>query len=223
MKINKYIDHTLLKASATKNDIQKLCDEAIKYEFYAVCVNGSYVSFVKEYLKGTDVKIASVVGFPLGAMDTESKKEETKNCLQNGADEIDMVLNISHLKSGFYEEITKEITEIKKIVGDRILKVILETCFLTKEEIIVASQIAINSKADFIKTSTGFGTGGATIEDVELMKEVARNSLLIKASGGIKDRESAIKFIKAGASRLGTSSGVLIVTNVVDTKNNIKT
>jgi len=219
MKLNKYIDHTLLKASATKKDIQNLCDEAIHHEFYAVCVNGSYVSFVKEYLNGTDVKIASVVGFPLGAMDTESKKEETKNCLKNGADEIDMVLNIGHLKSGFYEAVAKEISDIKKIVGNKVLKVILETCFLTKEELIVASQMAINSKADFIKTSTGFGTDGATIEDVELMKEVAGGLAKIKASGGIKDKNTAIKFIHAGASRLGTSSGVSIVTNAVGNKN----
>ena len=213
MQLNKYIDHTLLKASATKRDILKLCDEAIKFQFYAVCINGSYVPLVKEYLKGTNVKIATVVGFPLGAMDTESKKQETINCLENGADEIDMVLNIGHLKSGRYESLMKEITDIKKIVGDRILKVILETCFLTKEEIIVASQIAINSRADFVKTSTGFGTAGATIEDVELMKEVVCDLALIKASGGIKDYETAIKFINAGASRLGTSSGVSIVTN----------
>jgi deoxyribose-phosphate aldolase len=213
MQLNKYIDHTLLKASATKNDILKICDEAIQYQFYAVCVNGSYVSLVKEYLKETDIKVAAVIGFPLGSMDTETKKQEAKNCIDNGADEIDMVINIGHLKSGYYESVMKEITEIKNIVGSKVLKVILETCFLTKEEIIIASQIAINSKADFVKTSTGFGTAGATIEDVELMKEVVCDLAMIKASGGIKDRETAIKFINAGASRLGTSSGVAIVTN----------
>lgn len=218
MQLNKYIDHTLLKASATKNDILKLCDEAIQYQFYAVCVNGSYVSLVKEYLKETDVKVAAVVGFPLGSMDTESKKQEAKNCIDNGADEIDMVINIGDLKSGCYEKVMKEITEIKNIVGSKILKVILETCFLTKEEIIVASQIAINSKADFVKTSTGFGTAGATIEDVELMKEVVCDLAMIKASGGIKDQETAIQFINAGASRLGTSSGVAIVTNKLTSK-----
>lgn len=218
MKLNKYIDHTLLKASATKNDILKLCNEAIQYEFFAVCVNGSYVPFAKQCLEATNVKIASVIGFPLGAMDTESKKQETINCLQNGADEIDMVLNIGHLKSGCYESVMNEITEIKKIVGDKILKVILETCFLTKEEIIIASQIAINSRADFVKTSTGFGTAGATIDDVELMKEVVCDLAMIKASGGIKDQETAIKFINAGASRLGTSSGVSIINNVIVNK-----
>lgn len=218
MQLNKYIDHTLLKASATKNDILKLCDEAIQHKFYAVCVNGSYVSLVSEYLKNTDVKVASVIGFPLGAMDTKSKRQEAENCIVNGADEIDMVLNIGHLKSGYYESVMNEITAIKKVVGNKVLKVILETCFLTQEEIIVASQIAINSRADFIKTSTGFGTAGATIEDVELMKEVVCDLAMIKASGGIKDQETAIKFINAGASRLGTSSGVAIVTNKLVSK-----
>ncbi len=213
MQLNKYIDHTLLKASATENEILKLCNEAIQYQFYAVCVNGSFVSLVSDYLKNTDVKIASVIGFPLGAMDTKSKKQETENCIKNGADEIDMVLNIGHLKSGYYERVMSEITAIKKVVGNKVLKVILETCFLTKEEIIVASQIRDSSRADFVKTSTGFGTAGATIEDVELMKEVVCDLAMIKASGGIRDRETAIKFINAGASRLGTSSGVAIVTN----------
>ena len=219
MNLNKYIDHTLLKASATENEISKLCDEAIHHTFYAVCINGAYISFVKERLQGTDVKIVSVIGFPLGAMDTESKKEEAKNCIQNGADEIDMVLNIGQLKSGRSELISKEITEVKKIVGSKILKVILETCFLTKEEIIEASQIAINSGANFIKTSTGFGSGGATIEDVKLMKEIANDRVQVKASGGIRDRKAAIQFINAGATRLGTSSGVAIVTNQSPNKN----
>tara|TARA_R110001632_G_scaffold66932_1_gene157419 strand:+ start:4218 stop:4883 length:666 start_codon:yes stop_codon:yes gene_type:complete len=219
MELNKYIDHTLLKASATKNDIIKLCDEAIQYSFYAVCVNGSYVSLAKECLKDSEIKVAAVIGFPLGAMDTESKKQEAINCIQNGADEIDMVLNIGYLKSGYYEAVMKEITAIKKSIGDKVLKVILETCFLTKQEIIVASQIAINSRADFVKTSTGFGTGGATIEDVELMKEVVCDLAKIKASGGIKDKETAMKFINAGVSRLGTSSGVAIVSNTEGNKN----
>jgi len=212
MELNKYIDHTLLKASATKNEILKLCDEAVHYNFCSVCVNGSYVAVASDYLKGTNVKIASVVGFPLGAMDTSSKLQETKNCIKNGADEIDMVMNIGYLKSGCYEAVMNEIIDVKKMMGDLVLKVILETCFLTKEEIIVASQIAINAQADFIKTSTGFGSAGAKIEDVELMKEVVCDLAMIKASGGIKDQETAIQFINAGASRLGTSSGVAIVT-----------
>ena len=214
MKLNKFIDHTLLKANATKNDILNLCNEAKQYNFFAVCVNGSYVSLEKKYLEGSNVKIASVVGFPLGSMDTESKKQETINCLKNGADEIDLVINIGLLKSGCYEPLINEITDIKKIVGNKILKMILETCFLTKQEIIIASQIAINLKVDYVKTSTGFGTFGAVIEDVELMKEVVCDLVLIKASGGIRDRDTAIKFINAGASRIGTSSGVSIINNV---------
>jgi len=218
MKLNKYIDHTLLKASATKNDILKLCDEAVQYNFYSVCVNGSYVSLASEHLKGSGVKVASVVGFPLGAMDIDSKIQETKNCIQNGADEIDMVINIGYLKSGCYEAVMEEIIEIKKLMENKVLKVILETCFLTKEEIIVASQIAINARADYIKTSTGFGSSGAKIEDVELMKEVVCDLALIKASGGIKNQDTAIRFINAGASRIGTSSGVSIVTNALTNK-----
>ena len=211
MELHKYIDHTLLKANATKNDIIKLCDEAKKHNFYAVCVNGSYVALASDYLKDTPVKVASVVGFPLGAMDTASKLQEAKNCIENGADEIDMVINIGYLKSGCYEAVMDEMIAIKKMMGNKVLKVILETCFLTKEEIIVASQIAINARADFVKTSTGFGSAGASIEDVELMKEVVCDLALIKASGGIKDQETAIRFINAGASRIGTSSGVSIV------------
>ena len=218
MKLNKFIDHTLLKANATKNDILNLCNEAKQYNFFAVCVNGSYVSLAKKYLEGSNVKIASVVGFPLGSMDTESKKQETINCLKNGADEIDLVINIGLLKSGCYEPLINEITDIKKIVGNKILKMILETCFLTKQEIIIASQIAINLNVDYVKTSTGFGTFGAVIEDIELMKEVVSDLVKIKASGGIRDRDTAIKFINAGASRIGTSSGVCIINNDLSNK-----
>jgi len=218
MKLNKFIDHTLLKANATKNDILNLCNEAKQYNFFAVCVNGSYVSLAKKYLEGSKVKIASVVGFPLGSMDTESKKQETINCLKNGADEIDLVINIGLLKSGCYESMINEIADIKKIVGNKILKMILETCFLTKQEIIIASQIAINLKVDYVKTSTGFGTFGAVIEDIELMKEVVSDLVKIKASGGIRDRDTAIKFINAGASRIGTSSGVCIINNDLSNK-----
>ena len=211
MNISKYIDHTLLKATATKEQITKLCDEAKEYQFYTVCVNGSYVKYVKNYLKGTDVKVAAVVGFPLGAMDTESKVQEAKQCIENGADEIDMVLNMGFLKSGYYDQVSNEIKVIKEAIGDKILKVIIETRYLTKEEIIVASQMVVDAKADFVKTSTGFGTGGAELEDVKLMKEVVGDAAEVKASGGIRDYETAIQFIEAGATRLGTSSGVNIV------------
>jgi deoxyribose-phosphate aldolase len=151
-------------------------------------------------------------------MDTESKKQETINCLKNGADEIDLVINIGLLKSGCYESLINEIADIKKIVGNKILKMILETCFLTKQEIIIASQIAINLNVDYVKTSTGFGTFGAVIEDIELMKEVVSDLVKIKASGGIRDRDTAIKFINAGASRIGTSSGVCIINNDLSNK-----
>ncbi len=211
MNIAKYIDHTLLKPTATKEQIVQLCNEAIQYQFYSVCVNGCYVELVHDYLKNHDVKVAAVVGFPLGAMETTSKVQEARNCIQNGADEIDMVLNVGLLKSGCYLEVLNEVKAIKKAIGNKILKVILETCYLTKEEIIVASQIAINAQADFVKTSTGFGTNGAVLEDVKLMKEVVCDLAEIKASGGIRDYKTAIKFIEAGATRLGTSSGIAIV------------
>jgi deoxyribose-phosphate aldolase len=213
MNLAKFIDHTLLIATATKNDINTLCSEAIQYGFYSVCVNGCYVELASEFLKDTKVKIAAVVGFPLGAMDTASKVFEAKTCIDNGADEIDMVINISLLKSGCYMKVSEEIQAVKKAIGDKILKVIIETCYLTKEEIIVASQMAVQAKADFIKTSTGFGTGGAKIEDVKLMKEIAGDLAQVKASGGIRDYQTALKFIDVGATRLGTSSGVLIINN----------
>ena len=211
MNLSKYIDHTLLKASATKDEIKTLCSEAVLYNFYAVCINGSYIEFASNTLKDKPVKVAAVVGFPLGAMDTESKVFEAKNCVENGADEIDMVLNIGMLKSGSYVKVSDEIKAVKEAIGNTILKVIIETCYLTKEEIIVASQIVVDAKADFVKTSTGFGTGGAELEDIKLMKEVVGDSAKVKASGGIRDYETAMKFIEVGATRLGTSSGVNIV------------
>lgn len=212
MNVAQYIDHTLLKPTATKNQIKKLCEEAVKHDFYSVCVNGCYVEFAAELLSKRPVKVAAVVGFPLGAMDTESKVFEAKKCVENGADEIDMVINVSLLKSGCYMKVADEIRLVKEAIGDKKLKVILETCYLNSEEIIVASQMVVSGKADFVKTSTGFGIGGAKLVDVLLMKEVVGNLAEIKASGGIKDYETAVKYIEAGATRLGTSSGVAIVT-----------
>ena len=211
MNISKYIDHTLLKPNAIKDQIENLCEEAITYQFFSVCVNGSYVAYVADRLKDTSVKVAAVVGFPLGAMDTESKIQEAVNCIQNGADEIDMVLNIGLLKSGCYIKVSEEIKTLKKAIGNKVLKVIIETCYLTEEEIIVASQMVVDAKADFVKTSTGFGSDGAKLSDVKLIKEVVGSKAAIKASGGISNYEAAIKFIEAGATRLGTSSGVNIV------------
>lgn len=212
MNVAQYIDHTLLKPTATKNQIKKLCEEAVKHDFYSVCVNGCYVEFAADLLSKRPVKVAAVVGFPLGAMDTESKVFEAKKCVENGADEIDMVINVSLLKSGCYMKVADEIRLVKEAIGDKKLKVILETCYLNSEEIIVASQMVVSGKADFVKTSTGFGIGGAKLVDVLLMKEVVGNLAEIKASGGIKDYETAVKYIEAGATRLGTSSGVAIVT-----------
>ncbi len=212
MQINKYIDHTVLKATTTENDIVKLCNEAKEHNFYAVCVNGCYVNLAKENLIGTDVSIAAVIGFPLGAMSKEAKVFEAEKCIADGANEIDMVLNIGFLKDGRFDEVEEEIREIKEAIGDNVLKVIFENCYLTKEEIKIASKLAVNAKADFVKTSTGFGTDGATFEDVELMKSIVGDKAEIKAAGGVRDLETAIKYINMGVTRLGTSSGVSLVT-----------
>jgi deoxyribose-phosphate aldolase len=211
MELNQYIDHTLLKATATPDDIVKLCAEARKYGFFAVCVNGCYVSLAARELKGSEIKIAAVVGFPLGAMSHQSKVFEAQQALKDGADEIDMVLNIGFLKAGKHTEVQAEIAAIKRAIGNRILKVILETCYLTDEEIRTACQLAEKAEADFVKTSTGFGTGGATEEAVKIMVAEVGHRLKIKASGGIRDTATAKKYIELGVARVGTSSGIEIV------------
>ncbi|WP_320047068.1 deoxyribose-phosphate aldolase [uncultured Ilyobacter sp.] len=213
MEINKYIDHTVLKATTVKEDIVKLCQEAREHGFFSVCVNGCYVSLAADELKGTDVKIAAVVGFPLGAMSSEAKVFEAKKCIEDGASEIDMVINVGLLKSGETKLVEDEIRAIKEAIGDNVLKVIIETCYLTEKEKRTACQLSLNAKADFVKTSTGFGTGGATFEDVALMKEVVGDKAQIKASGGVRDLETAMKYIEMGVTRLGTSSGVMLVTS----------
>ncbi|MHA7059860.1 deoxyribose-phosphate aldolase [Aquimarina sp. M1] len=213
MELHTYIDHTLLKATATVTDITKLCDEAKQYNFYSVCVHGAYVGLACSELRRSEVKIAAVVGFPLGAMTTKAKVFEAKQCIDDGANEIDMVLNIGLLKTGYYDIVRDEIAKIKKSIDDHILKVIFENCYLTSEEKKIACQLSIEAGADFIKTSTGFGTGGATFKDVKLMKDIAQDKIQIKASGGIKDVEAAKKYINMGVSRLGTSSGVSLVTS----------
>ena len=211
MKINQYVDHTLLKAVATKKDIEKLCNEAKEYEFYSVCVNGANVADAYKQVKDTNVKVAAVIGFPLGAMATDVKVFEAKKAIEDGASEIDMVINVGALKDGNYEYVEKEIAEIKKAIGDNVLKVIIETCYLTDEEKVKACELSVNANADFVKTSTGFGTGGATFEDVELMKKTVGDKAQVKASGGVKDLETAKKYIELGATRLGTSSGIEII------------
>jgi len=210
MQIQDYIDHTILKPTATISDIEKLCTEAIDHKFYAVCVNGCYTKQAKKQLKGSKVKLAVVIGFPLGAMSTESKVFEAQDCIAQGADEIDMVINVGWMKSGKFNWVQQEISSIKRAIGEKVLKVIIETCYLTKEEKIKACVLALEAGANFVKTSTGFGTGGATLEDIKLMKGVVGNKAKIKASGGIKDRATALKYITLGVSRIGTSSGIAI-------------
>lgn len=211
MKLNKFIDHTLLKANATSDQIDNLCKEAIENGFYSVCVNGSYVKRCLENLKNTNIKIAVVVGFPLGSVTTNTKVFEAKEAINLGADEIDMVINVSKLKDKDYEYVENEIREVKEAIGDKILKVIIETCYLSDEEKVIACKLSIKANADFVKTSTGFGTNGATYDDVKLIKNTVMNKIKIKASGGIKDKATAKKYIELGVERLGTSSGVNIV------------
>ena len=208
MQINQYIDHTVLKADATFDDIKKLVDEAVEHDFYSVCVNSSYVKFIRDYNK--DVKVAAVVGFPLGAMAKEAKVFEAKCAIEDGASEIDMVINIGRLKSKDFEYVESEIREIKEAIGDNVLKVIIETCLLTEEEKVKACELSVAAKADFVKTSTGFSTGGATVADVKLMAETVGDKAKVKASGGIHTREEALAFIEAGASRIGASKSIEI-------------
>lgn len=212
--LNKYVEHTLLKQDATKKDFIKLFEEAKEYKFLGVCINPCYVSLAKENLKETDVKIVTVIGFPLGANTTETKIFETINAVRDGADEIDMVINVTKLKDRELDYITDEIRGIKAACQGRNLKVILETDLLTKEEIKLACELCVKAGADFVKTSTGFVKNGvgAKVEDVKLMYEtVSSHGLQVKASGGIRDKEAALAMIEAGAVRLGTSSGVKIV------------
>ncbi|WP_411029905.1 deoxyribose-phosphate aldolase [Spongiimicrobium sp. 3-5] len=211
MRLNNYIDHTLLKPVASTTDIVQLCEEAKIHNFYAVCVNGCHLPLVKKQLVGTQVKIAAVIGFPLGATSTKAKICEAKICIAHGADEIDMVINLGWLKSGKFNLVLDELKAIKTVVGNQVLKVIIETCYLTQEEKIKACGLVTQAKADFIKTSTGFGSGGATVEDIELMRQTVGNNVRIKASGGIKDAKTALRYIDLGVDRIGTSSGVAIV------------
>lgn len=203
------VDHTFLKQTATWNDIKELCDDVIRYNTASVCIPPSFVKEAKEYVN-EKMKVCTVIGFPNGYNTTDVKVFETSNAIQNGADEIDMVINIGMLKEKEYDAILNEINEIKKACGDKILKVIIETCLLTDDEKIKMCDIVSKSNADFIKTSTGFSTNGATIEDIKLFKEHIKNNKKIKAAGGISSFEDAENFIKEGASRLGTSRLVKI-------------
>lgn len=213
MKLNKYIEHTLLKQDATKAEIIKLLDEAKEYGFLGVCVNPVNVKMAFEYLKDSEVKIVTVIGFPLGQSTTESKVLETIDAIKNGADEIDMVINSGKLKDGDFDYIVEEISKIKTACQGKVLKVILETDLLSQEEIKTASELCVKGGADFVKTSTGFVKNGvgAKVEDVKLMYETVKSTGLgVKASGGVRDKETALAMIAVGATRIGTSSGVKI-------------
>ncbi|HEM5997074.1 TPA: deoxyribose-phosphate aldolase [Streptococcus suis] len=211
MKLNKFIDHTVLKPETTKEQVAKVLEEAKEYDFASVCINPTWVSFAAEGLKGTDVKVCTVIGFPLGANTPAVKAFETKDAIENGADEIDMVINIGALKDKNYDLVLEDIKAVVEASGDKLVKVIIETCLLTDEEKVKACEISKEAGADFVKTSTGFSTGGATVEDVALMRKTVGPDMGVKASGGARSYEDAIAFIEAGASRIGASSGVAIM------------
>ena len=211
MLSTKLFDHTILKADATRKDVKRVCDEAMAYSFCSVCVNSYYVPYVANLLHGSDVKICSVVGFPLGAMSTRAKALEAKIAVMDGADEIDMVINVGALKDRDYSVVLEDIKAVKEACGEHILKVIIETCLLTDDEKIKACELAKEAGADFVKTSTGFSTAGAKVEDVRLMRETVGPDMGVKASGGIHDKEFAKELVDAGANRLGTSATIEIV------------
>lgn len=210
-EIANYIDHTALKPDTTIMDIGKLCDEADKYNFASVCINPYFVKLCSDKLKNSEVKICTVIGFPLGANSTETKIAEVKQAIKDGADELDMVINIGALKSKKYDFVLEDIKAVVKNSEDKCVKVILETCLLTDDEKIKACELSKEAGADFVKTSTGFSTGGATVSDVKLMKKTVGETMKVKASGGIHSYNEAVGMIEAGASRLGASAGVKIV------------
>ena len=209
-EILKHVDHTLLKPIATWEDIQKICDESIEYNTASICIPSCYISRINEKY-GDKVNICTVVGFPLGYSTTEAKVLEAKQAIENGANEIDMVINISDVKNGDYDKVTAEIKALKEAVGDKILKVIIETCYLTEEEKIAMCKSVTDAGADYIKTSTGFGTGGATIEDIKLFKQHIEPNVKIKAAGGVKTVEDHEMFITEGCKRIGTSSAINLI------------
>ncbi|MDD6365589.1 MAG: deoxyribose-phosphate aldolase [Stecheria intestinalis] len=211
MKPSKYIDHTLLKPEAQKAAIEKLCREAKEYDFASVCVNPCWIDVAKKELAGSDVNVCVVIGFPLGAMTTEAKVFEASDAVKKGADDVDMVLNVGKLKDGDDAYVTDEIRKIKEAVGAHVLKVIIEACLLTDEEKVRACRDAMAAGADFVKTSTGFSAGGATVHDVKLMKETVGDKLKVKAAGGVRTPEEFQAMIDAGAERIGTSHGCELV------------
>lgn len=210
MKLTSIIDHTLLAADATSAQIARLCQEAREYSFASVCVNSCRVAQARTLLEGCPVKVCTVVGFPLGAMSTRAKADETRSAVEDGADEIDMVINVGYIKDGDWDGVLDDIMAVREACKGRVLKVILETCLLTDDEIVRACRTAVRAGADFVKTSTGFSKGGATVHAVSLMRSTVGADVGVKASGGIRDAESARAMVEAGASRLGCSAGVAI-------------
>jgi len=210
-ELARYIDQTLLRADATAKDIERLCEEAREHGFCAVCVNGSRVELARHLLETTEVKVSTVIGFPLGAMDADAKRYETEAAIDAGAQEVDVVLNIGRLKDGDDQYVLRELCDVVEAADERTVKVILETCLLTRGEKIRACHLVVDSGAQFVKTSTGFSTGGATIADVKLLREVAGPSFGVKAAGGIRETVTALALIEAGATRLGTSGGVALL------------
>ena len=213
-----YIDHTLLKADAIAKDIEKLCAEARENQFYSVCVNGSWVGQARHFLEGADIKVACVVGFPLGAMSGDVKRFETEAAIDDGAQEIDVVINIGRLKAGDDKFILRELCDVVEAADEWPVKVILETCLLTRRKKFAPARLVVESGANFVKTSTGFSTGGATVDDVKLMRETVGPKFGVKASGGIRDTQTALAMIAAGATRLGTSASVAIVKGLAEVK-----
>ena len=215
--INTYIDHTLLKPESTQEQIKQLTDEAKAYHFASVCVNPTWVAYAKEQLKDSDVKVCTVIGFPLGATTSQTKAFETQDAIANGADEVDMVINIGKLKSKQYDEVEDDIRAVVEASGDKLVKVIIEACLLTNDEKVKACQLSVAAGADYVKTSTGFSLHGATIEDVALMRQTVGPDIGVKAAGGARSLADAEASIAAGATRIGTSAGVAIVSG--DTAN----
>ena len=206
----KLFDHTILKADATREMVERVCREAREHHFMSVCVNSYYTGFVADELQGSDVRVCTVVGFPLGQMSTKAKAAETRIAVEDGADEIDMVINVGALKGGDDAVVFEDIRAVRKACEGKVLKVIIETCLLNEEEKVRACKLAMEAKADFVKTSTGFSTGGATKEDVALMRKTVGDTMGVKASGGIRDKEKAVEMLEAGADRLGTSATITI-------------
>lgn len=211
MNYNKMIDHTVLKANTPLETVKRICDEAMEYGFASVCINPCHVAYCADYLKDSDVNVCTVIGFPLGANTSAVKAFETKDAIANGADEIDMVMNIGALKDKNYDLVRDDVKAVVEAANGTLVKVILETCLLTEDEIKKACELCVEAKADYVKTSTGFSTRGATIEDVRIMKEAVHGKAKVKAAGGVRTPEDMVKIVAAGADRIGTSAGCSLV------------